>query len=349
MPYFDPLARLSVDLPSLSRWPDLLAAVPPDLPAISAYLAEGAHPNEVYAPKALYPLLHICRAHKSSEHLLPLLTLLFEAGANPNQQNEDGFTTLHSLCDGSSAFELGALESLFLHYPGTIDVNLPCQDKHSPLLWANVQYGPACPSQILMNESVMRLLLKQGANINAFDQTGHSVLSLSLSWGYPPAHIDFLIEQGADLHHQHQSRHEALHWAIQMYRNHLTPEHLESIGVLISHGADLLLKDSDGHNMLHLMCQIGPDAEEGLRFLTQAAGTSLKTLLFDRNQDGRTPKELALFLDYPSHAALFEHLEMAIQEREVLDQCIKPLSRVDAKVTPASLGTDQALPRPRTL
>lgn len=115
-----------------------------------------------------------------------LFELFLKYGANPNQQNQEGFTLLHALLDRDS-FSSQKADILTLLLDAGADVNKTDNEEQTPLFYA-VRRG---------QEECLRILLEAGANPNHFDKYGRTPLWSACSKANPQA-VKILLEYGAD-------------------------------------------------------------------------------------------------------------------------------------------------------
>jgi ankyrin repeat protein len=85
-------------------------------------------------------------------------------------------------------------------------------------------------------------LLKSGADVNAMDQYGNTVLYLASFWGHT-AIVEILLANGADMEAKDRQDRTALDWA--SYNGHI-----EIVEILLENGADTKANDRQGRTVL---------------------------------------------------------------------------------------------------
>uniref|UniRef100_UPI00387FB281 Transcription factor ETV6,DARPin n=1 Tax=synthetic construct TaxID=32630 RepID=UPI00387FB281 len=95
----------------------------------------------------------------------------------------------------------------------------------------------------------VRILMANGADVNATDNDGYTPLHLAASNGHLEI-VEVLLKNGADVNASDLTGITPLHAAA-------ATGHLEIVEVLLKHGADVNAYDNDGHTPLHLAAKYG--------------------------------------------------------------------------------------------
>jgi ankyrin repeat protein len=176
---------------------------------------------------------HETALHFAAFHGRPGITqLLLDHGANPNTENEQGDTPLHSVSGGKhNSQEHGASVGIArLLLERGVDVDARAKDKFTPLHSATFNG----------RLELAKVLLDHGANANAVNEGRETPLHLvsrgeydrdSLSQEHGAGIARLLLEHGVDVHAQDEDLDTALHWAAFRGR-------LEVTQVLLEHGAN---------------------------------------------------------------------------------------------------------------
>jgi ankyrin repeat protein len=118
-----------------------------------------------------------------------------------------------------------------------LDVDQQCKDKRTPLHFA------------ANDDVIAKLLLDLGANINATDNSGKTVLHAALESfdGIDYIYIKMLLDHGADINAADNYGKTVLHAAFRR----LTRSSYDCIKMLLDHGADINAVDNSGNTVLH--------------------------------------------------------------------------------------------------
>jgi hypothetical protein len=149
-----------------------------------------------------------------------LVQALLEHGADPYAVNENGLTALHYACRSNHT---RTVRVLLEHH---VDPNRKDRDGFTPLMWADYDCAP--------------LLIAQGADVNARDNTGMTALMFFNSL----AKYQLLLEHKAEIDAQDNDGRTALFHAAIMFQD------TERTRFLLRHGAKVSLKDRSGKTTL---------------------------------------------------------------------------------------------------
>jgi len=182
-PSSPPPAQTSAQAPALTRpnWNRRLlqAAENSEYEAALVALKQGASPNTRGFFK-MSPLLW-----GVSKHNLPLVKLLLDYGADPNQPKKDGVTPVF-LATVFPPPDVNELSIANLLVERGADVNRRSDTDDTPLIWVGF-YG---------HVPIAKFLLQHGAEVNAVDQFGQTPLNMAERQHHEDM-ISFLTNQGA--------------------------------------------------------------------------------------------------------------------------------------------------------
>jgi ankyrin repeat protein len=102
------------------------------------------------------------------------------------------------------------------------------------------------------HEAVVRLLVEQGADVEARDEDGQTALHRAARYGHE-AVVRLLVEQGADVEARDEVGWTALHWAARY-------GHEVVVRLLVERGVDVGARDEDGWTALHSAADNGHEA-----------------------------------------------------------------------------------------
>lgn len=168
---------------------------------LRARLASGANPN-ARDPKSGRTLL--MAADKAS-----LAQLLLQHGADPTLKDHSGATALHYAVNATEVLEI---------IPQLIDkgadVNARAADgsHETPFMAARQLFFE---HKSTLGAKVMRLLAQKGADINAADENGHTVL-INAVVNDKPELVGLMLELGADITQQANDGLTATAWALEL-------------------------------------------------------------------------------------------------------------------------------------
>lgn len=157
----------------------LQAAEDSEYEAALVALQHGASPN-ARGFFEMSPLLWAV-----SKHNLPLVKLLLDYGADPNQPKKDGVTPICSATEYPPP-DVNDLSIANLLVERGADVNRRNDTHDTPLIWVGF-YG---------HVPIAKFLLEHGADVNAVDQFGQTALNMAERQHHEDM-ISFLTSQGA--------------------------------------------------------------------------------------------------------------------------------------------------------
>ena len=259
------------------------------------------------------------RRHRSALHYaiegghLQLAENVIIGGAHLSE-DVDGETPLHL----AAAHDDGAFVGTLLRRGASVDV--PNDEGNCPLHVA-IKHGHVAVAEALLRAgadpeesdeddfrplyiarsslAMTKLLLKHGADVNAADDHGYTVLHRLAGNDAVPGVVEALVEAGGDL----QAKSGPVSFTAWGEFNGLSPLHctamncdMKIMDALLRHGADVNAGDGDGLTPLHAVCEISAhdDSENDHLWTLDAADALLRwgadeTLT---DNDGRTPFDI---------------------------------------------------------
>ena len=249
--------------------------------------------------------------------------LLLEHSADPNYQNAEGLTPLRAAWQG------GHIDNVCLLLHHGADAKSP-DNRGNPPLHVLVQEGycsnrsrldfasPPSPEFLKHRLDIATLLLEHGADANFSDNSGQTLLHITLRWGvvekstgdlidivrlllnhgadanYPDIHgrtplyiathggfidiVRLLLNHGADANYLDIYGKNSLHVALQRGS-------IDIVRLLLNHGADANYVDKYGKNPLHVALHMG--ADKIIRLLIDLPGINSWTSLHAASQKGQ--------------------------------------------------------------
>ncbi len=172
-----------------------------DLGYLGALLAAGANSN-ARDPKTGCTLLML--ADKSN-----MAKLLLDHGADPTLRDRQGATALHHAVLSSEALEI--IPQL-LAKGADINARAPGRLQETPFMTAIKHFFQDDP---IYGAKVMQLLAQNGANIDAVDESGYTVL-INAVVNDKPDLVRLMVELGADIHLKAKDGLAAIGWAQEL-------------------------------------------------------------------------------------------------------------------------------------
>lgn len=166
------------------------------------------------------------------------VSLLLEAGADSNKKNKRGAGVM------TAAIMSGNAQCIWKILDSGCDISYRQKDRYTPLHHC-CRYG--------VDISIVKALLKLGADRNAQTELGHTPLMIA-TFNSLSATAEFLINSNVDLDIQGKDGGYALHYAV-VSGDHKTARNL------LGKGADHLLKTVKGETLLHFLAQRQGDYE----------------------------------------------------------------------------------------
>jgi ankyrin repeat protein len=196
----------------------------------------------------------------------PVIEMLIAAGANINATNEDGQTALMLAAPEG-------YDKVKLLIASGAEINAQDHEGKAVLMYATSNDDP----------QIVRLLLDQGAKIDAKTQGDMTALMFAAAQGAKPEVIKMLIEAGAGVNQADVSGSTALMYAAERGT-------VEVLNVLLEQNADLDLKNEAGKTALMLAVEANDEA-------SVAALLSKGANLSATDKEGKTALHLALDQD----------------------------------------------------
>ena len=159
-------------------------------------------------------------------------------------------------------------------------------------LFSSVSFGQKSLFQAVIegNEASVKILLAEGAEVDARDEIGKTPLIIAADKGYFPI-VQLLIQNGADVNAQHN-----LHWTALMFA--AGNGHSAIIKLLIENGANMNIVSKSDYTAL-ILASAGGYAEIVNLLLEKGVETSPK-------KNGLTAQQWAEKLDQHSVLKVFE-------------------------------------------
>lgn len=247
-------AGATVDLADDEEITPLLNAVKGNFGAVATYLVEhGANPNDVYTDEKKKK--HNLLMDSVLVSNIDFATLLIDKGADVNYADDEGVTVV------TQAAYMGMKEVVEKLIEKDADITKANNEGIDPLI-ATASEGH--------NECLELILTTKKADVNAKDKDGTNALMAAAVRGHHKT-VELLISNGADVNAQNVDGHTALMFAYNgknqvqtlrdKYREFVKEAndnstaimesalqvHLDTVATLIKNGADLTLKDNEGH------------------------------------------------------------------------------------------------------
>lgn len=159
-------------------------------------------------------------AEKDYSDQLEMITLLLQAGTDPNSSNTAGITPVHIAAGGNSE----QIMKLLIDFGG----NLNSADSQGN---TSVHFASANP-----DEEMIQLVVENSGDLNICNLSGESPLHWAVGNGNF-FHVQILIDHGADLDIQDFSGNTPLHWAV-------FSENPDMVNLLISNNCDWRIKNN---------------------------------------------------------------------------------------------------------
>ncbi|GFP54312.1 inversin [Trichoderma asperellum] len=210
-----------------------------------------------------------------------ILQMLVQNGANVKLSSDDGKTALRVAANADhdttkwvllrAWVAQGGDEGVIRELLDDGKVRIDSEDEDSWTL-------QSCASES-GNDAIVRLLVKEGADIEAKDMIGRTPLYCAVGEGHEDV-VKLLVEKGADIEAKNYGYGQTpLHWAAKN-------GHEGVIQLLVKEGADIEVKDINGHTPLY--CAVGEGHEDVVKLLVEK-GADIEA----KDRDGRTPLSIA--------------------------------------------------------
>lgn len=172
-----------------------------DLGYFSALLAAGANPNARDPKSGRTLLMHSDNA--------AMAQLLLAHGADPTLADHQGATALHYVVCSPEALKI--IPHL-LAKGADVNARATGWSQETPFMMAQKLFFN---HKSVQGAKVMRLLAQNGADINAADENGYTVL-ISAVVNDKPELVRLMIELGADINQAAKDGLTAMHWALEL-------------------------------------------------------------------------------------------------------------------------------------
>ena len=197
---------------------------------IVSYLLDNGALIDCHDIYGYNPLFDACRSDK--EGSVAVIRKLIESGARTDFLDNDKNTLLHCVLIGR---KYDVAEELLSIFP---EINQPNVYKETCLHLAAIK-GP---------KSFLEKMIEAGADVNAKDYNGNTPLHKALMKNYPEV-VEFLLQKGADVNASNNKSEYPIHIALKRIPS------LSFVQILVKHGADLGIKDSNGKSIVELALQ----------------------------------------------------------------------------------------------
>lgn len=261
---------------------------------------------------------------------MQVVTLLVNAGADLNAQDNQGKTLLHLMVDKRDA---DFMAQLIMRYASVINRGIQNRDGLSPFEYAQRLFEPD-PQDLLSALSIPVFVIGANGDIGMVDGQGNTGLMLAIMRNDKNTVSD-LLARGANVHTQASNGNTALHYAVVsadpllysklllergaqpniLNGSGLTPVQLiplisdpstryAEFNLLVSAGANLLVRNKMGNSLLHLAAH-NKDRELAERIMKQM-GANMQSYAILKNNLGYTAYNLAQILEFNDIAKLLE-------------------------------------------
>ena len=309
------------------------------IPIIDALLQAGANPkianDHGSTPLHLVGWITDSINNKNNDpaqigRRMQVITLLINASADLNAQDNQGKTLLHLMVDKRDA---NFMAQLIVRYASVINRALQNRDGQSPFEYAQSLFEPD-PQDLLSALSIPVFVIGADGDIGMTDGQGNSGLMLAIMRNDKNTVIN-LLARGANVQAQASNGNTALHYAVVstdpvlytklllergaqpniLNGSALTPLQLIPVlnnlptrytvfNLLIGAGANLLVRNKMGNSLLHLAAN-NKDRELVERIIKQL-GASMQNNAILKNNLGYTAYDLAQRLEFYDIAKLLE-------------------------------------------
>ena len=264
-------------------------------------LVDAGAELELY-PLGELPLLHLAAALGNSD----ILSCLISAGVDINMSSDNGRSALHTACIHQQynsiqrLVDAGAISSpdtegdtpLHLLIRNSLKTTVQTQEDSPPSVKLEMidiveSSTSDAPSPDIQLESLVRVLMDKGAEVNATNKQGLTILHDSVKAKCKPSTIRLLLQSGAK-HSVDTTGRSALMEACSL----VVPHKRDVLTELLSSGADVNARDGTNNTALHILLDNSMWVQSDIVCMQILLDAGAGTNIYDSN--GYSPLHVAL-------------------------------------------------------